>query len=146
MNGEDIAVFHVHNAHTDGDAIVYFKESNVLHMGDCFFKDRFPFIDLGSGGSVDGMIKAVSLALMIIDEDTSIIPGHGSMADKEDLLAYSKMLHTMRDRLKKAVSSGQSLDEIKAAGLDKDYESWGGGFINAEKFIDILWTDLDRQN
>ena len=145
MNGENIELIHVHNAHTDGDAFVYFTESNVLHMGDCFFKDRFPFIDLGSGGSVDGAIKAVSIALMLVDEETTIIPGHGTLATKVDLVNYSIMLHTMRDRVKKAMAENKSIDEIKAAGLDEGFEDWGSGFINAATFIDFIWTDLDRK-
>ena len=145
INGENIELIHVHNAHTDGDAFVYFTESNVLHMGDCFFKDRFPFIDLGSGGSVDGAIKAVSIALMLVDEETTIIPGHGTLATKADLVNYSIMLHTMRDRVKKAMAENKSIDEIKAAGLDEGFEDWGSGFINAATFIDFIWTDLDRK-
>lgn len=145
VNGDDLMIFHVHNAHTDGDAFVYFKNSNVLHMGDCFFKDRFPFIDLGSGGSIDGAIKAVAAALMIVDEETVIIPGHGALASKQDLLKYSKMLHTMRDRVKKAVAEGKTIDEIKTSGLDEGYEEWGTGFINAATFVDFIWTDLDRK-
>jgi glyoxylase-like metal-dependent hydrolase (beta-lactamase superfamily II) len=144
INGDDLMIFHVHNAHTDGDAFVYFKNNNVLHMGDCFFKGRFPFIDLGSGGSIDGAIKAVAAALMIVDEETVIIPGHGTLASKQDLLNYSEMLHTMRDRVKKAVAEGKTIDEIKNAGLDEDYEEWGTGFIKVATFVDFIWTDLDR--
>ncbi|NNF32865.1 MAG: MBL fold metallo-hydrolase [Saprospiraceae bacterium] len=144
VNGDDLMIFHVHNAHTDGDAFVYFKNSNVLHMGDCFFKGRFPFIDLGSGGSIDGAIRAVAVALMIVDEETVIIPGHGTLASKQDLLKYSQMLHTMRDRVKKAVAEGKTIDEIKTAGLDEGYEEWGTGFINVATFVDFIWTDLDR--
>ena len=146
INNDDIMIFHVHNAHTDGDAFVYFKNANVLHMGDCFFKGRFPFIDLGSGGSIDGAIKAVAAALMIVDEDTAIIPGHGTMATKADLVEYSNMLHTMRDRVKKAMAEGKTIEEIKEAGLDEGYEEWGTGFINVATFVDFIWTDLDRKS
>ena len=94
MNGESVQLMHVHNAHTDGDSFVFFPMANVLHMGDCFFKDRFPFIDLDMGGSVSGAISAIEAAMMIIDEDTVIIPGHGSLANKEDLRRYLAMITT----------------------------------------------------
>ena len=139
-------IFHVHNAHTDGDAFVWFPKSNVLHMGDCFFKGRFPFIDLGSGGSVNGAIKAVEAALMITDNETTIIPGHGTLASKSDLLKYYTMLMTMRDRVKNAVAAGKSIEEIKTAGLDEGFEEWGTGFINSERFLDTIWTDMKRED
>ena len=143
MNGQKVMLMHVHNAHTDGDTFVWFPESNVLHMGDCFFKGRFPYIDLGSGGSVQGAMRAIEAAMMITDADTKIIPGHGTMADKSDLLEYYQMLTTMYDRVKQHVVMGKTVDEIKVAGLTDDYAEWGTGFINAERIIDIIWTDID---
>jgi len=145
MNGEEVMLLHVHNAHTDGDAFVYFSESNVLHMGDCFFNERFPYIDLGSGGSIDGAIEAVEMALMIANNKTQIIPGHGFLASKMDLLKYFTMLKTMRSRVLDAMASGKSLDDMKAGGLDEGYEDWGDGFISTERFIDIIWTDFNRE-
>jgi len=146
LNGQKVLLMHVHNAHTDGDTFVWFPESNVLHMGDCFFKGRFPYIDLGSGGSVPGALRAIEAALMITDADTKIIPGHGTMADKSDLLEYYQMLTTVFDRVKREVASGKTIDEIKAAGLTGDYPEWGTGFINDEKIIDIIWTDIDSRS
>jgi len=145
LNGQKIMLIHVHNAHTDGDTFVWFPDSNVLHMGDCFFKDRFPYIDIGSGGSVSGALRAIEVAMMITDADTQIIPGHGTMAVKSDLLSYYQMLSTMYDRVKKEMVAGKTIDEIKTAGLTKDYEGWGAGFINDERIIDIIWTDIDSQ-
>lgn len=143
LNEEDILIYHVHNAHTDGDAIVYFPKSNAMHLGDTFFKGRYPFIDLGSGGTVDGMISAANKALFLADGDTKIIPGHGDLATKDDLVTYRDMLMTMRDRVMKAVKSGMTIEEIKTANLSKEYdESWGAGFMNGERFIDIIYTDL----
>ncbi|MDB4438841.1 MBL fold metallo-hydrolase [bacterium] len=140
FNNQSIQLIHIHNAHTDGDAFVYFPESNVLHMGDCFFKDRFPYIDRDMGGSPDGAIKAVQIALMIADNETKIIPGHGSLATKDDLLRYHTMLITMRDRVLKAVKDNVELDRLNFAKLTKDYESWGGGFINPEKMVKALYN------
>jgi len=146
VNGQDIMIIHVDNAHTDGDAFVYFVQANILHMGDVFFKDRFPFIDLGSGGTINGYIEAVQAALMISDSETQIIPGHGSLASKTDLNNYLSMLHTMKLRVETATVEGKTVEEMKTAGLDKDYESWGTGFIKSDVFINTIWTDLDREN
>jgi len=145
LNGESVMLVHVHNAHTDGDAFVYFMDSNVLHMGDCFFNERFPYIDLGSGGSIDGAIKAVQTALMLSNHATVIIPGHGNLAHKADLLKYYTMLETMKDRVIDAMAAGKSIEEIKAGNLGEGYESWGEGFISLDKFIDIIWTDYNRE-
>lgn len=145
LNGENIMIFHVHNAHTDGDAVVYFPNSNVMHTGDSYFSGRYPFIDLGSGGSVEGVIKAVNQILFLVDDDTKIIPGHGKLSNKKELTAYRDMLMTLRDRMKQAIKAGMTFEEIKAANLSKEYdESWGGGFINPEKMINTLYTDLSK--
>jgi len=140
FNGQSIQLIHIHNAHTDGDAFVYFPESNVLHMGDCFFKDRFPFIDRDMGGSPDGAIKAVEVAMMIADSETKIIPGHGSLASKNDLLKYHSMLVTMRDRILKVVKDNVDEENLDITALTKDYETWGGGFINPEKMVKTLYN------
>lgn len=145
FNGEDIFIFHVHNAHTDGDVMIYFAQSNVLHMGDTYFKGRYPFIDLSSGGSIDGLIKAVNQALFVINEETVIIPGHGELSNKKELKEYRDVIMTVRDRVKKAIGEGKTLEEIKAANLNADLDgTWGSGFINAETIVDIIHTDLTR--
>lgn len=144
LNDQEVALLHVHNAHTDGDAFVYFTKSNVIHMGDTFFNGRFPYIDLGSGGSVKGLIKAISKALMIVDDETQIIPGHGSLATKEDLSKYYEVITDVVQKVESAIASNHSLEDIKAAGYTSAHEGWGSGFINDERFIDIIWTDLTR--
>lgn len=142
-NGETIMVFHVDNAHTDGDAMVYFANSNVLHMGDTYFNGRYPYIDLTSGGSIDGLLTAINTAIMITDEDTKVIPGHGNLSNKKELLQYRNVVLTVRDRVRMAIKKGQNLEEIKAAKLNADYdESWGAGFIGPEKIVDIIYTSL----
>ena len=88
LNGDELHAFHVENAHTDGDAIVHFKRANVVHMGDTFFRDRFPFIDTATGGSIDGMIAAAGTALAIMDAETQVIPGHGALSNRENLREY----------------------------------------------------------
>ena len=144
VNGEDLLFIHVHNAHTDGDALVYFPKSNILHTGDTFFNGRFPYIDLGSGGSVDGMIEAANKALFLIDEETKIIPGHGAISNKKEYMAYRDVLVMVRSKVKKAVDKGMSIEEIKAAGYLEGLEAWGTGFISGDRFLDILYADFSR--
>lgn len=143
VNNEKIELIHHHNAHTDGDSFVYFTGANVLHMGDTFFKDRFPFIDLGSGGSVSGLIQAVEAALMIADDETRIIPGHGSLANREDLVNYHTTISQVIQQVKEQLAAGKSIEEIKDMNLTQAYETWGSGFISGEKFVDTIWTDLE---
>ncbi len=125
INNNDIIIAHVHNAHTDGDALIYFPQSNVLHTGDTFFNGMFPFIDLNSGGSVDGDIKAAETGISLINENTKIIPGHGAIAHISDYKAYLNMLKTIRENVQKAIEEGVSEDEI----------------INNEKLTSEFFTD-----
>ena len=144
LNGEDIHAFHVDHAHTDGDVIIYFPSSNVIHMGDTFFKDRFPYIDLNSGGSVNGLLKAIGQVLLLIDDETKVVPGHGSMATKADLELYQKTIMTLRDRVNKSIRSGLELEEVKAANITKEFDSWGAGFISADRIIETIYKDLTK--
>lgn len=114
VNGDELHAFHVEHAHTDGDAIVHFVDANVVHMGDTFFRDRFPFIDTASGGSIDGLIAAAGRALSVMDADTQIIPGHGPLSTREDLRAYRDALKTMRDAVADLMARGMSLEQIQA--------------------------------
>ncbi|NRF69879.1 MBL fold metallo-hydrolase [Aquincola sp. S2] len=145
LNGDEVQVFHVPNAHTDGDAIVHFRQSNVLHLGDVFFNKLYPFIDTSSGGSVDGVIAAVDKVLAIARDDTQIIPGHGPRASKADLKAYRDMLATVSGRIKEHVRAGRKLEEVVAAKPTAEFDAvWGGGFIPPDRFITMLWGDLKR--
>jgi cyclase len=147
FNGEDIVIFHVDNAHTDGDALFYFPKSNVLHTGDCFMKDRFPFIDRNSGGSVDGWLKAVSQVLTLVDDDTIIMPGHGDLANKKDYKAVRDAVMQLRDSVKKAIKNGQTLEQILAANLTKDFDSnFGSGFIKGNAIITTIFNELSGIN
>ena len=143
---EPIIVKHVHNAHTDGDSFVFLPESNVLHMGDCFFNGRFPFIDLSSGGSLRGALVAAKTALMLVDEDTQIIPGHGPMATQEDLVKYENFLTVMHDRITKFVADGGTKDTMDPAVLTKGFEDFSWGFINAERFAGIILESTLQEN
>ncbi len=121
LNGDELHAFHVEHAHTDGDAIVHFRNANVVHMGDTFFLGRFPFIDTATGGSIDGLIAAAGKALAVMDADTRVIPGHGRLGTREDLRGYRDSLKLMRDRVAGMMAAGRSLDEIQAARPTADY-------------------------
>lgn len=145
INNEPIAVFHVANAHTDGDALLYFTGSNVLHTGDTYFKGRYPFIDLNSGGSVNGYIEAAKRGLIVIDEDTKIIPGHGTVSNKAEYQSFLKMLETLKENISKAIAEGKTEDEVKAdTSLTKQYDDldYGSGFINSERIRVTFYQSL----
>ena len=143
LNTEDVLIFHVDNAHTDGDVMFYLPKSNVIHTGDCFTKGRFPFIDRNSGGSIDGWLNAAGRALTIIDEQTIIIPGHGDLATKKDYSDMRDVVMMLRDGVKKNIQSGQSLEQILAKNLTKDYDkTWGSGFIKSDALITTIYKEL----
>jgi cyclase len=143
VNGDDVDAFHVPPAHTDGDAIVYFRKANVLHMGDTFFNGMYPFVDLSTGGSIAGMIGACGRGLSMGDASTKVIPGHGPSGNKADLKAFRDMLVASRDAVAPLVKAGKTLDEVKSAkptaALD---EKWGKGFMNPDAWVSIVYADL----
>ena len=145
VNGETTQLFHVSNAHTDGDAAIHFQKANVIHAGDVVFNGLYPFIDLSSGGSLNGMIAAVEQILAVTNEDTKIIPGHGPLMDRQGLLEYYTMLTTVRDRMEAAIAQGHSLETILEMKLNADYdETWGKAFLSPDQFATILYQDLSR--
>ena len=143
LNGDEILVRHVVSAHTDGDAIVHFKQANVIHAGDTYFSGMYPFIDTGSGGSVDGYVRAIDQVLEIANEKTVIIPGHGPISNRQELTAYRDMLKTITGRIKTLLHN--SLEQIQAEGVTADFDAtYGDGFIKSEKFVEMLYQDLSR--
>ncbi|MDJ0842466.1 MAG: MBL fold metallo-hydrolase [Acidobacteriota bacterium] len=146
MNGEEIHVFHVRHAHTDGDAIVHFKNTNALHMGDVFFNGSYPYIDVGSGGSVAGAIKAIDKVLGMIDDNTKIIPGHGPLSNKSELQMTRDMLAGIHEAVKKMVDAGKSLEEVQAAKPTAPWdEKWGKGFINGDRIAGIVFNSIKNK-
>lgn len=142
LNGDEIHVIHVRNAHTDGDSLVHWTKGNVLHMGDTFFhKATLPFIDLESGGSIDGMIEAVRMGLSIARPDTRIVPGHGPVATRADLEAYLAMLVDVRGKVVAAKASGQSLAQVQALGIAAPY-AIPEAFINPDAFVQSVFESL----
>jgi glyoxylase-like metal-dependent hydrolase (beta-lactamase superfamily II) len=145
LNGDELEVFHLKNAHTDGDAVVWFRKANVLHTGDLYFEGLYPFIDIESGGSIDGMIAAVTSLLPLIDENTKVIPGHGPLSNKAELTTYLETLTIIRDRINKLVQEGKSREEVVAAKPTADFDAkLGKGFLTPEQFVSIVYMDLSR--
>ena len=143
FNGEEIRVIHVPNGHTDGDSIVHFTKSNVVHMGDQMFAGHFPFIDLEGGGSLRGYTQNIADVIAQIPADAKIIPGHGPLSTLDDLKAFHKMLVATADIVGKKIKEGKSLEAITSEGLP-DYESWSWQFIDTKSWIATLHKELSR--
>ena len=143
INGDDIHAIHVKNAHTDGDAVVHWQKANVMHMGDVFFNGMYPFIDLGSGGSINGMIAAATAALGYANESTRIIPGHGALAGKADLAAFAAMLTSVRDNVQRLVAQKKTLEQVLGAKPSAAWdEKWGKGFMKPDDFVTTVYQSL----
>ena len=143
LNGEAVAVHHVPRGHTDGDSIVHFPASNVLHMGDVYFNGLYPYIDLDGGGSIDGMIAAVDLGLSLADDRTSVIPGHGGLSNRAGLQDYRDFLAAARDNVQALVDRGLDLEQAIAARPTAQWdEALGGVWITPEQFVTFIYNSL----
>ncbi len=139
FNGEEIRAIHFPRGHTDGDSVIFFTNSNVVHMGDDFFAGRFPFVDLASGGSVEGLIENVRKLLEMIPQDARIIPGHGPLSTKDDLRAYLEMLEETTRLVRERMARGQDLEAVEAAGLPERWASWASDFVPVERWIETIY-------
>ena len=144
FNGEDITLIHMPRGHTDTDSVVMFEDSNVIHMGDHFFNGGFPFVDLASGGTVQGYISNLEKALSWIDDDTSVIPGHGPLGTKAGLLAFYNVVKDTSTTIRVMKSQQMSAAEAVAEGFGDEYESWGQGFINEQRWIETVFASYPR--
>lgn len=142
FNGEEIRALHPGRGHTDGDAVVFFTGSNVVHMGDDFFAARYPFVDLAAGGSVQGLERAVAAVLEQVPGDARIIPGHGPLSTVEDLRTYRLMLRESLDLVRTAREAGRTLEEIQAGGMPAAWDGWGDGFIDTERWLATVYQSL----
>lgn len=142
LNGDTISFTHVHNAHTDGDALVKFAGANVLHMGDVFVRTGLPFIDRESGGGVQGLLAAVDTALTLSDAGTKIIPGHGEVARRADLVAYRQMIATVRDRVLVGIKAGRSLAAIQGEKPAREFDIIPDAFIRGDAFVAAVHASL----
>ncbi len=145
LNGDVVQVVHVENAHTDGDSIVHFTNANVIHTGDTYMKDVYPFIDVGSDGSIDGFIAAADAVLSRSNANTQIIPGHGALANRADMQRFHDMLVAVRGKIQALIDQGMSEDEAFAAKPTAEFDAaWGQGFMNPENFTRFAYQSLRK--
>jgi len=142
LNGEEVRAIHLPHAHTDGDAVVWFTESNVLHMGDVLFSGLFPYIDIDSGGSVDGVLSGFDKVIATVPADVKIIPGHGPLSTIDDIRNAKAMILDCREIVRAALAEGKTAEQMKEDRILGKYDSWSWGFINADRWIDTLVRDL----
>ena len=145
FNGEEIQVTHLPSGHTDGDSMVYFTGSNVLHLGDQFTGDKFPFIDLESGGSLEGYLRNVERVLQTLPAGVKIIPGHGAISGREQLETFAQMLRDTVSLVKGKLAAGKTLEQVKAEGLPEKYKTWGDAFIKPDMWLTIAYQSLSGQ-
>ena len=146
INGEEIRVIHMPSAHTDGDAVVHFLGSDVVHMGDIFWYGIYPFIDAASGGSVMGTIAACDQVLAIANPKTRIIPGHGPLSDAAGLKEYRDMLATIAERIRRLLAEGKTVEQVAAAGVSAEWDAkWGVRFLKPAQFAEMVARDLGRK-
>jgi len=144
VNGEEIRAVHFPHGHTDGDAVIFFTRSNVVHMGDDFFNGFFPFVDVDSGGSVKGLISDVQNVIDIIPDDVKVIPGHGPLSDKTGLRKFLDVLKGTWNAVDTGRKAGKTLDQLKAEKVLEQWESWGKGFIKTEKWMELLYSEVAK--
>ena len=142
FNGDEIRVLHFPHGHTDGDAIIFFTSSNVVHMGDDFFNGMFPFVDIDSGGDVAGYVKNVGDVLGKLPAGAKIIPGHGPLATADDLKKFHDMLVTTTGIVQQKIKAGKTLEQIKTEGLPDEWKSWGEGFIKTDRWIETIYRSF----
>ena len=145
FNGEEVRLIHVPRAHTDGDTVVWFKGSKVIHLGDLYFQIGFPFLDVASGGSAQGLVAGLDRILELVPADTKVVPGHGVVTGVDGLREYRDMVATSLERVRELKAEGFSADDMLAAGVVEDYvERWTWGFIDAKKFVTSIVAGLDE--
>ena len=142
LNGEDIRALHFPSGHTDGDSIIFFPKNNVVHMGDDFVRYGFPFIDVASGGSVQGMIAATEKVAAELPADVKVIPGHGALSNMDDVKAFTKMLKETSAVVEKALDNHKTLEQMKQEKILAPWEKFSSSFLNSDAFIETLYNSL----
>ena len=145
LNGDEVHVFHVERAHTDGDAVIHFKKANVVHCGDVFINGAYPVIDYSTGGTVDGTLAAQEKLLSMIDADTKLIPGHGPVGDKAALQATHDMLKAARDKIAKLAAQKKTLEQVVAAKPTAEWDAKWATFIKPELFVQMVYESLPKR-
>ncbi|MCB1667597.1 MAG: MBL fold metallo-hydrolase [Pseudomonadales bacterium] len=142
LNGEHIQLRHYGVGHTDGDSVVFFKHANVVHMGDLFFNGFFPFVDVDNAGNVLSVANSIAQILPLLNDKTVVIPGHGPIGSKQDLVAFHDMLLGTTAEVRQMKASGASLEEMQAKGLSEKWNAWTDGFLNTDAWIKIVNASL----
>lgn len=145
LNGEDVRAVHTPHGHTDGDSVIWFTKSNVVHMGDQFFNGFFPFVDVENGGSVRGMIHNVDHVIDMLPDDAKVIPGHGPLSDKNGLRRFVSTLKATSAAVEAGIAAGKTLDQLKSEKVLAPWESWGQGFIKTDDWIGTLYGELTKK-
>ncbi|MFM8914108.1 MAG: MBL fold metallo-hydrolase [Flammeovirgaceae bacterium] len=146
LNGEDIDLVHLGKGHTDGDVIVHFKKANVFHAGDAFVRYGYPFIDISSGGTVNGFIETLDKFLLLLDDNSKIIPGHGELATKADVKLLRDQLADIRDQVAAALKNGTKPEDVGSLGItDKYEENMGKGFLKGKDFVMMIAESLNAK-
>jgi glyoxylase-like metal-dependent hydrolase (beta-lactamase superfamily II) len=143
FNGEDVRLFHLGRAHTDGDTIVYFPKSNVLCMGDIYINGLYPIIDVGSAGTINGYFPMIDKAISMIDDQTQVVPGHGPIGTKKSLAFYRDMLLTIRDRISAMKQQGKTLEEIEKANPSKEFDAdWASDRVGPDNVTKMIYESM----
>jgi cyclase len=142
FNGEEVRVVHYPHGHTDGDSVIFFMGSNVAHLGDDFFAGRFPFVDLESGGSVEGLTKNIADIISKLPAGAKLIPGHGPLSSLDDLKLYHRMLVETTETVRRRMAAGKTLEQIKKEGLPEEWKIWGTGFIKTDQWIETIYRSF----
>lgn len=142
FNGEEIRAIHYPQGHTDGDSIIFFTSSNVVHLGDDFFSGSFPFVDLDSGGSVEGLTKNIADVIPKIPAGAKLIPGHGPISTIDDLKTFHRMLTETTSIVREKIAANKTLAQIKSEGLPAEWDSWGKGFIKTDQWLELVHRSL----
>jgi cyclase len=143
LNGEDVILHHFDKGHTNGDVIVQFKNANVVHTGDAFVRYGYPYIDLSNGGSVNGFVNTLDKILLLLDDNTKVIPGHGELATKADVKKLRDGIADIRDQVAAALKKGKKVEDIAALGITDKYEAeWGKGFVKGKDFVLMMAGNL----
>jgi glyoxylase-like metal-dependent hydrolase (beta-lactamase superfamily II) len=146
MNGETVEVFNKGPGHTDGDSVIYFRNADVIHMGDLYFEGFYPYIGIYSGGSINGMIKVINEILPMIGDGTRVVPGHSPVTDKTRLQQYVSMLTTIRDNVSRLMKEGKTMEEVVAAKPTRAFdEKWGEGLFTPDEFAGLVYMDLSPE-
>jgi cyclase len=144
INGEEVRAVHYPHGHTDGDSVIFFTKSNVVHMGDDFFNGMYPFVDVDSGGSVKGLIANVKSVLAAIPDDAKVIPGHGALSDRAGLREFYNVLSGTWNAVDAGRKAGKTLEQLKSENVLAQWDSWGKGFIKTDKWIEVLYSETAK--